>query len=129
MIESNARHSEIEELEILERYAAYDEEEKVARSKKEEIRGDVVRVLDQEYELAESGSDERLRVGNHTFERSYTRKYNNKRLDIEREIEVNGQLIVASVNQLNKARKRLDQFFKTDEWVEGHSTRITVKRI
>lgn len=114
---------------MLEQYATYDEEEKVAKSKKDEIRDDVVRVLDQEYELAESGSDERLRVGRFTFERSYIRVYSNDRLDIEREIEINGQLVVASVNQLDKAKKRLDQFFKHDDYVEGHSTRITVKRI
>lgn len=105
--------------EILRQYAAACDMEKTAAEVKKQLRDQVDAILVRE------DCEKELYGRGFTFSVQYRSIYDPKCEEDEREIDVNGQMIVASVKQLKDASTRLSKVVKSKERIIGHSMAVS----
>ena len=125
---TNGRHAEDEDLLLLKSFAEKNLEAKGLKNEMDQMKPQIVEILSRESEIFDDKDGERhMFVNAYRFEVSHRRQYDEKYKKIEREVIINGQEIFASVEQLEEAAKNLSGFLKSDTFLKGHSTAVTVK--
>lgn len=115
------RLAEPEDLDLLLRYATLKDTEKRAKEEADSIREEVLTILTRE-------NDEKVLVSKQfAYEVTYRRKWNPRLNKIERDIDVSGQFIQASIEQLAEAQKRLTTLLQTPEMHDGYTLAITAR--
>lgn len=115
------RLAEPEDLALLLRYAKLKDAEKRAKEEADAIREEVLVILTRE-------NDEKVLVSkDFAYEVTYRRKWNPRLTKIERDIDVGGQFIQATIDQLADAQKRMTKLLQTPEMEDGYSLAITAR--
>ena len=111
-----------EDEEILEAYAKACDDERKAKTIKDSLKKEVGAIITRE------DTEKTLVHAKFAYSLQYRRKWNPKMLSNKREIDVNGQYIEASVNDLKDAARRLTKVVQIPEMEDGHSIAISATR-
>jgi len=108
---------------VLRAYAEACDKEKAAKEKKAELRDQVKAILSRE------DLESTLVHDKFAYEVQYRRRWSPKCKTQSREIDVAGQYIQASVNDLADAQKRLTKMVQIDDLIVGHTIAISATAV
>lgn len=117
------RSAEPEDFDILRRYAVLKQLEKNSKEEADSLRDQVFQIL------AREDTEKTLVHKDFLFEVQYRRKWNPRMNQIDREIDIDGQFVQASIKSLKDATTRLTKLLQTPEMEDGHTIAITSKML